>query len=62
MARGLHRLKIYESNGAFKKTVPKIVIQGDWVRQFGFDIGDKVRVECYEGRLVIVNDNEEEHK
>ncbi len=33
--------------------VPLIRIQGKWLAELGFDIGDKVVVECQNGRLMI---------
>ncbi|MBR1853550.1 MAG: SymE family type I addiction module toxin [Lachnospiraceae bacterium] len=34
--------------------MPKITIQGKWLDELGFCIGDKLTVTCREGELVIV--------
>ena len=44
--------KIYEVyNG--KKTIPQIRINGIWLQELGFNIGDKISLELIEGKLVI---------
>ena len=44
--------KIYEVyNG--KKTIPQIRINGIWLQELGFNIGDKISLELFEGKLVI---------
>ena len=44
--------KIYEVyNG--KKTIPQIRINGIWLQELGFNIGDKISLELIEGELVI---------
>lgn len=35
------------------KSVPKVVMSGAWLREAGFDIGDKVQVKVEEGRIVL---------
>ena len=35
----------------------KIILQGKWVEQWGFEIGCSVSVECYyQNKLVILKD------
>lgn len=51
-----HRLKIYAASTAKGKEVPQIVLQGNWVEQWGFCIGSVVRVECYPNKLVILKE------
>ena len=48
------RLKVYEQAGYGYKEVPAIVMRGKWLKECGFDVGTRYRVECEEGRLVIV--------
>ena len=44
--------KIYEVyNG--KKTIPQIRINGIWLQELGFNIGDRISLELIEGKLVI---------
>ena len=53
--------KIYEVyNG--KKTIPQIRINGIWVQELGFNIGDKISLELIEGKLVIEKKLVEETK
>jgi len=54
------RLKVYgQSNGYNYQDVPTIVLKGKWLEAAGFDIGDRVVLECENGRLVITLDNKE---
>ncbi|MBP3631904.1 MAG: type I toxin-antitoxin system SymE family toxin [Oscillospiraceae bacterium] len=54
------RLKVYgQSNGYNYQDVPTIVLKGKWLEAAGFDIGDRVTLECENGRLVITHDNKE---
>lgn len=53
-------LKVYgQSNGYNCQDVPTIVLKGKWLKAAGFDIGDRVRLECENGRLVITLDSRE---
>jgi toxic protein SymE len=41
----------------FKKSLkPKITISGDWVKRAGFEIGERIKVEVFENRLIITKD------
>ena len=35
------------------RIVPRIILQGDWLREAGFDVEDKISVKCSRGRLTI---------
>lgn len=35
-----------------EKTIPAIVMQGEWLRELGFGIGDRIQVECSDGKLI----------
>ena len=52
------KLKVYEQAGYAYKAVPAIVMRGKWLKECGFDVGTKYIVECEEGRLVIVKEEE----
>lgn len=53
--------KIYEVyNG--KKTIPQIRINGIWLQELGFNIGDKISLELIEGKLIIEKLPQEEVK
>ena len=56
------KLKVYEQAGYGYKEVPAIVLRGKWLKECGFDVGMEYRVECEEGRLVIVREELELEK
>ena len=63
MARREHRrMKVYYQYGYKDEPVPTIRLKGNWLRDFGFEPGDVIDVECGEGFLVIlkVQDGQEE--
>ena len=49
-------LKVYESTGT-TKTVPRINLQGNWLSDLGFQIGDHIIVSYYQGKLIIEPEN-----
>lgn len=40
-----------------KKAVPKINISGQWLKTAGFEIGQSVKVEVSENKIIIKNAN-----
>ncbi len=52
------RLTVTEQSGYKYKPTPTIRIQGDWLTELGFQMGDKVDVKCEDGRLTITKQNE----
>jgi len=49
-----HReLKVYEASGRNYKSIPQIRLQGDWLKDFDFDIGTPINVECRGGAILI---------
>ena len=40
-----------------KKQVPKINISGEWLKKAGFEIGNSVKMEIVENKIVISNDH-----
>lgn len=54
----IRKLKVYGAVGRWYKDPPKILLQGKWLEQFGFDCGDQIRVECFNEKLVIVKEIE----
>ena len=59
MAYKEHReLKVYEASGRNYKATPQIRLQGDWLKDFDFDIGIPINVECRGGKLVITRSDE----
>ena len=53
------KLTVYNGRGAFKKSPPQILLQGNWLEQAGFSAGDKITVKCQQGRLVITKNEPE---
>ena len=47
------KLTVYNGRGAFKKSPPQILLQGNWLEQAGFSAGDKITVKCQQKRLII---------
>lgn len=46
-------LKVYEQSGYKYRTIPTIMLKGQWLAELGFQIGENISVSCEEGRLVI---------
>ena len=46
-------MKVLEQSGYKYKPTPAIMLKGQWLAEFGFDIATQVQVQCEEGRLVI---------
>lgn len=47
------RMKVYEGTGANYKQIPQLRLQGDWLKELGFEIGKPINVHCEDGKLVI---------
>jgi len=46
-------LKVYEAPGQSSRYRPCIRLQGQWLKNLGFNIGDKITVKEEVGRLII---------
>ena len=46
-------LKVCESSGYKYRPTPTLMLKGQWLEQWGFDIDTPVTVECANGKLVI---------
>lgn len=54
MAYKEHReLKVYGASGKNYKPTPQIRLQGEWLKEFEFDIGTPINVECRGGVILI---------
>ena len=51
-------LKVYEASGRGYKPTPQIRLQGEWLKDFDFDIGTPINVICRGGALLIVRADE----
>lgn len=45
-------LKIYEASGQ-KRNIPRINLQGDWLSNLGYHVGDHVIVSYDQGKLIV---------
>jgi len=50
------KIKTYAFTTKRKKSVPQIILWGNWVEQWGFEIGCSVSVECDQNKLVILKE------
>ena len=48
-------------NGNNYKEVPGIVLKGEWLRQIGFSVGDKIYVKCSNRKLIVIASNTHKH-
>ncbi|MBE5952107.1 MAG: type I toxin-antitoxin system SymE family toxin [Lachnospiraceae bacterium] len=53
-------LKVYEQSGYNYKPTPSIHLQGQWLKEIGFESGKYIQVKCEEGKLVITLDEARE--
>ncbi len=51
-------IKVCRLPGYNCKPTPEIMLKGQWLRAAGFEIGDLIKVECEDGKLVISLDKE----
>ena len=58
MAKKGRSVKVYGQSGYNYKTVPAIMLKGQWLKELGFDIGDYISISCENGKLVITPDTE----
>lgn len=51
-------MKVYESGVYSNKEIPQIRLQGEWLKELGFEIGDQLNVHCEGGRITITRADE----
>lgn len=49
-------LTVSEATNYGRKTAPMLRIQGFWLQELGFNVGDPVLVKCEDGRIIITPD------
>ena len=65
MFKKIRNLKVYERlvmRSGFRisyKSVPTIVLSGEWLRELGFKPGDQIQVQCNNGELSIAKTTEQ---
>jgi antitoxin component of MazEF toxin-antitoxin module len=52
-------LTVSEATNYGRKTAPMLRIQGLWLQELGFNIGDPVLVKCEDGKLIVMRDPEQ---
>ena len=51
-------LKVSSFSGYGYKTAPMLRIQGLWLEELGFNVGEPILVKCEEGKLIITVDQD----
>ncbi|MDE8259735.1 SymE family type I addiction module toxin [Erysipelothrix rhusiopathiae] len=48
------KLKVtYTPGSEYKEQIPRIVLQGKWLKEFGFEVGEHVIVSATNGNIII---------
>lgn len=55
-------IKVCRQPGYDRKPTPEIKLSGQWLKAAGFEIGALVRVECEDGKLIILLDTAREEE
>lgn len=59
MKKNKRNLKVYQTSGYQYKTTPTIMLKGDWLKEWGFDCGDRIVVECSNEKISISREKTE---
>ncbi|MGB8451172.1 MAG: SymE family type I addiction module toxin [Anaerocolumna sp.] len=54
------KLKVYQAYSNTNRPIPQIMLKGQWLKDFGFDIGTNIEVRLIENMLVIKQIEKEE--
>ena len=52
-------LRVYEMSGYRYKPTPTIMLKGQWLSDYGFEAGNRIKVCCENGRITILPLEEE---
>lgn len=55
-------IKVCRQPGYDRKPTPEIKLSGQWLRSMGFEIGSLLKVQCEDGKLVILLDKAREEE
>ena len=58
MRKDKRDLKVCEQSGYRYKPTPTLMLKGAWLEEWGFTVNMPVTVQCVEGKLIIVLDEE----
>ena len=62
MQKTERELTVYGMSGYNYKDTPTIMMKGEWLKNFGFGIGDKYHVECKPGKLIITMPEKDDYE
>ena len=48
------RKVVYRGTNACRQLVPAIILRGDFLKKFGFHLGDELKVDYQKGRIEII--------
>ena len=51
--KSVRNMKVCGQSGYQYKTIPSIMLKGQWLKELGFEIGDYISVSCENGKLII---------
>ena len=57
-SKKVRNIKVISQSGRNYKPTPTVILKGQWLNEMGFEIGDQIKVECEQGKLVISLDRE----
>ena len=52
-SKKVRNIKVISQSGRNYKPTPTVILKGQWLNEMGFEIGDQIKVECENGKLVI---------
>lgn len=47
-------MKVYSGTGTSDLTIPRIVLQGKWLKGLGFSVGDQITITYAEDKITIM--------
>jgi len=60
LKKTVRKMKVYEQSGQNYKSVPTIILKGDWLKDWGFAIHTPIIVQCEDRKLSITIQESEE--
>jgi len=49
------KLKVYNQSRGNYSNIPTIILKGHWLKEFGFEIGKNVQINCSKNSIIIKN-------
>lgn len=60
--KSVRNMKVCGQSGYQYKTIPSIMLKGQWLKDWGFEIDDAIVVKCEAGKLVISKAEDEKRE